>query len=665
MHSKRRKILGMVTCCLLAIAILPGNLTTVRADSQSVNKPVQIQSYTVEPFSIRVIDSETNRGIPAVELKTTNDITYYTDSAGYVAFDEPGLMNERVFFHLYSHGYKVSADMFGYHGSAVDVTPGGSVTLKMDRVNIAERLYRLTGQGIYRDSVMLGKTTPIQEPLLNAKVVGLDSVQAIKYKEKLLWIWGDTDRVAYPLGNFRVTGAYSELPGQGGLDPDVGVDFEYITKEDGFVKSLVPPLPDNSNITWIFGMMTVEDEGEEKLLAGYSSHNPSLAAFGILEFNDESEQFEHVVQFPDKNDWRHPGGQASYYEDNGQGYWVFTEHKMPNLRVKATYDDIVDYTQYEAFTPLTPGTTFKGAGTSLERDVDGKLVWGWKKNTPPLKQEQEKELINLGLINADDPRYYQLKDVDTGADVRLTGSSVEWNDYRNRYVMFGQQIDGSTSVLGEMWYAEAPSPQGPWINAKKIITHKNYTFYNPAHHEFFDKDNGRYIYLEATYVNTFTDNEPTPRYNYNQMMYRLDLANPDLGLTSPVTELAKGKTITASSSETNHPAANANDGNSSTRWASGSGNPHWLQIDLGAPNMIERVVLNWEAAYASEYQIQLSEDGVDWTSVYSTTTGDGGVDEIKIERVKARYVRMDATKRGTRDDYSLWDFEVYGTPHNK
>ncbi|WP_223830075.1 DUF4185 domain-containing protein [Paenibacillus arenilitoris] len=559
MDFKLRKISGLLACCLLAMAVLPGNSTPAGAEGGSVDNPAQMQAYAEEPFSIRVVDSETGRGIPAVELKTTNHISYYTDSAGYAAFREPGLMNETVFFHMFSHGYEVPADMFGYHGQAVEVTPGGSVTLTMDRVNIAERLYRLTGQGIYRDSVILGETPPIQEPLLNGKVMGQDSVQAIEYKDKLFWIWGDTDRVAYPLGNFRVTGATSELPGQGGLDPDAGVDFDYFTKEDGFVKSLVPPLPDGAGIAWIFGLMTVEDEnGEEKLLAGYSTHTP-LSAFGILAFNDETEQFELVVQFPDKNDWRHPGGQASYYEENGQGYYVFTEHQMPNLRVRATYDAIKDYTQYEAFTPLAPGTAFDGANTSLERDAVGKLVWGWKKNTPPLRQAQERELVNLGLIDADDPRYYQLKDADTGADVNLAGSSVEWNDYRNRYVMFGQQTGGSSSGLGEMWYAEAPAPQGPWTTAKKIITHDNYTFYNPAHHEFFDKSGGRYIYLEATYTNTFTDSEPTPRYNYNQMMYRLDLADPALGLTTQATDLAEGQPVVSTENENGRPADPANE----------------------------------------------------------------------------------------------------------
>lgn len=535
MRIKLGKASGLLACCLLAAAIMPGHVTTVSANSGSMTKSVQIQAYEEAPFSIRVVDSETGRGIPAVELKTTNHISYYTDSAGYVAFNEPGLMNDTVFFHMSSHGYTMEPDFFGYRGQAVDVTPGGSVTLEMDRVNLAERLYRVTGQGIYRDSVLLGEPVPIEEPIINGKVMGQDSVQTIEYKDKLYWFWGDTDRVAYPLGNFRVTGATSKLPSQG-LDLDVGVDLEYFTREDGFVKSLVPPLPDGAGIAWIFGLMTVEDEtGEERLLAAYSTHNPDPTAFGILIWNDDTEEFEQLVQFPGNNDWRYGGmgGQGTYYEDGGKGYYIFTQHSYPNLRVEAKFDSIIDYTQYESFTPLAPGTTYNGADTELERDADGELVWGWKKDTQMLTQDQEKELIQLGVIKPGDEHYFQLKDADSGDDVQLAQSSVEWNEYRQSYVMIGQEKFGRTSLLGEIWFSEAPAPNGPWRVAKKIITHNEYSFYNPSQHEYFIKDDGRYLYFEATFTNTFTSAPAMPRYNYNQMMYKLDLSNPELQLEEP------------------------------------------------------------------------------------------------------------------------------------
>ncbi|WP_438492172.1 hypothetical protein [Paenibacillus sp. IHBB 3054] len=533
MKMKQWKSAGIWTCLVLMIMTAPGGAIAAQAAESSAGQNLSsAKKGGQEPFKIKIVDAETGRGIPLVELKTTNNVLYYTDSAGVVAFSEPGLMDRSVFFHLSSHGYDIPADMFGNRGQAVQITPGGMITIEMNRVNIAERLYRITGQGIYRDSMLLGLGAPIQEPLINGLVMGQDSVQTITYNDKLYWFWGDTDRPAYPLGNFRVTGATSKMPQNGGLDPDAGVNLNYFTQGDGFVKSLVPQLPDGAGIAWVFGLMTAKDSaGRERLLAGYSTHNPGLSAFGILAFNDNIKEFEQVVQFPSKDDWRHPGGQATYYKENGVGYWLFTEHRMPNLRVSASYDAIIDYTQYESFTCLTPGTAYNGAQTSLERDANGKLVWGWKKNTPPLKQDQEKELIHLGVIQAADLHYYQLKDADTGEEVQISSSAVEWNDYRQRYVMIGQQLQGKTSVLGEIWYAEAPAPQGPWTNAKKIVTHNNYTFYNVAQHKNFNKDGGRVIYFEGTFTNTFTNHVATPRYNYNQVMYKLDLANPKLGLT--------------------------------------------------------------------------------------------------------------------------------------
>jgi hypothetical protein len=96
--------------------------------------------------------------------------------------------------------------------------------------------------------------------------------------------------------------------------------------------------------------------------------------------------------------------------------------------------------------------------------------------------------------------------------------------------MIFQQVDG-TSHLGEIWYAEADLPEGPWLYARKILTHDRYTFYNPAYHNFFDEDKGRIIYFEGTYTDSFSGAAfPTPRYNYNQIMYRLDLSDPRLQL---------------------------------------------------------------------------------------------------------------------------------------
>jgi hypothetical protein len=67
--------------------------------------------------------------------------------------------------------------------------------------------------------------------------------------------------------------------------------------------------------------------------------------------------------------------------------------------------------------------------------------------------------------------------------------------------------------------------------------------YNPKQHPYFDQDGGRTIYFEGTYTQAFSGSEETatPRYDYNQIMYRLDLGDPRLALPAPIYELREGE----------------------------------------------------------------------------------------------------------------------------
>src|SRR5438105_15450287 len=96
------------------------------------------------PFAVTVVDEQTGRGVPLVELRTVNEVRYVTDSQGVAAVTEPGLTGRPVFFHVRSHGYEYPKDGFGYRGKVLTLTEGGSATLRVRRVNIAERLYRVT-----------------------------------------------------------------------------------------------------------------------------------------------------------------------------------------------------------------------------------------------------------------------------------------------------------------------------------------------------------------------------------------------------------------------------------------------------------------------------------------------------------------------------------------
>ncbi|TQS26446.1 discoidin domain-containing protein [Microbispora sp. KK1-11] len=125
--------------------------------------------------------------------------------------------------------------------------------------------------------------------------------------------------------------------------------------------------------------------------------------------------------------------------------------------------------------------------------------------------------------------------------------------------------------------------------------------------------------------------------------------------------LSQGKTATASSTENaGTPASAAVDGNTGTRWSSAFGDPQWLQVDLGTTATLSQVTLNWEAAYAKAFKIQVSADASTWTDVYSTTAATGGVQNLTVSGT-GRYVRVYGTARATAYGYSLWEFQVYGT----
>ncbi|HYU83797.1 MAG TPA: PQQ-dependent sugar dehydrogenase [Kribbellaceae bacterium] len=128
--------------------------------------------------------------------------------------------------------------------------------------------------------------------------------------------------------------------------------------------------------------------------------------------------------------------------------------------------------------------------------------------------------------------------------------------------------------------------------------------------------------------------------------------------------LSRGKPTTASSSGGCCAPANAVDGSSTTRWASGAGSdPQWLRVDLGVSANISRVRLQWDLSCAKSYRIETSPNGSTWTSIFSTTVGDGGVDDLSLTG-SGRFVRMFGTVRCRADSshgYSLQELDVFGT----
>jgi hypothetical protein len=278
-------------------------------------------------------------------------------------------------------------------------------------------------------------------------------------------------------------------------------------------------------------------DGRERMLCGYAKIKAPMSVHrrGIAIWNDETSQFDRVSDFePDVpfystgHTFRHRDGDTDY---------VYFATSAPLARVRATVESYTDLSQYESFTCLKLGSTLRAP--EIDRDDAGRVRYAWKKNAPPVGSAEQARLVSDGLLKEHEG-LLQFRDAASGKPILVHNNScAQWNEHRKKWVNIILQLYG-TSLLGEIWYAEADSPLGPWAYAAKIVTHERYSFYNPKQHPQFSRG-ARHLYFEGTYTHTFSGTEHrTPRYDYNQIMYRLDLDDPRLVLPAAVYD-AKGR----------------------------------------------------------------------------------------------------------------------------
>ncbi|KDR40934.1 beta-1,3-glucanase family protein [Caballeronia glathei] len=133
--------------------------------------------------------------------------------------------------------------------------------------------------------------------------------------------------------------------------------------------------------------------------------------------------------------------------------------------------------------------------------------------------------------------------------------------------------------------------------------------------------------------------------------------------TAPSSNLAIGKLTTSSGNENDgYAPGNATDGSTNSRWSSAFSDPQWIEVDLGAVQTVDRVVLRWQDSHGVDYKIQTSTDNAVWNDAVTKTGSAGGTEDLRFNApVQARYVRMFGTKRSTQYGYSLFEFEVYNS----
>lgn len=124
------------------------------------------------------------------------------------------------------------------------------------------------------------------------------------------------------------------------------------------------------------------------------------------------------------------------------------------------------------------------------------------------------------------------------------------------------------------------------------------------------------------------------------------------------------KPVEATSSALENPgmsAAQAIDGNTTTRWGSAFEDGAWIQFDFGAKTQIGYMKLQWENAYGKEYALRVSDDGQNWSQLRYVTNGHGGTEEFFNLGANARYIRLQGVARATQYGYSLLEVE-FKTP---
>jgi hypothetical protein len=429
-------------------------------------------ALAIEPCRIEMIDKENGWPVPLVELRTTHEARYVSDNLGLIAIDGPDLMGAEVWFNIEGHGYTVPKDGFSFQGVQANLTPGGKVRIELTRENIAKRLGRLTGGGKFSEGEKLG----IPPLLPETAVFGCDSVSTVEFSGSLFSLWGDTQVPGYPLGIFHTSAATTPLHPLSKFEPPLAVPYQYFRDRNDKPRG-VAVLP-GEGPTWLTGLVTFP---ENHLVATYSKIKGFLHEYecGICVWDPASENF-----VPEKVVWKEADGAqpvtlkghpVRWKDSNGKS-WILFGDPFPSSRCP---DDFESWKNPSAWENVV-------APTSAQAEADG-------------------------------------------SEIKAHRGCIAWNSYKKRWISIFTQLDGKPSAVGEIWYAEAVSPLGPWEHAVKVLTHNNYTFYNPCIQSSFTPEDAKFILFEGTYTADFANHPvPTPRYNYNQVLYRLDLDDPRL-----------------------------------------------------------------------------------------------------------------------------------------
>ncbi len=253
-----------------------------------------------------------------------------------------------------------------------------------------------------------------------------------------------------------------------------------------------------------------------------------------MEFDDSTQRFEEGGHLPVGRP--RPARRAPVLEGGRRwrGVSSILPEPYPLVRVKADPESLARVrTGTEAYTCLVKGSRLDSSDLKIDRAEDGTARYTWKTDTPALYAGDQAKLVQKKILKPEEV-LFALQDADTGkggggrsppTEGRFTGTNTS-----SRWVMIVSEI-GGTSFLGEVWLGHGRlttaalglRPQGRHPRQLHVL--------QPQATSRCWTRRGKRIFFEAAYTHTFSDNkDATPRYDYNQVMYQLDLSIPELNL---------------------------------------------------------------------------------------------------------------------------------------
>ncbi|MCP4541537.1 MAG: DUF11 domain-containing protein [Chloroflexi bacterium] len=189
-----------------------------------------------------------------------------------------------------------------------------------------------------------------------------------------------------------------------------------------------------------------------------------------------------------------------------------------------------------------------------------------------------------------------------------------------------------------------------YASSYDLVAFWPFDFYNQvlSHTTFMIADSVRYCDTRL----------PFAMYDLEQHFHYGEISTPNLSCDQDIA-------VTASSNESGFVPDNVIDCDGNTRWSSLHSDDQWIALEFSQPIAVDHIVLKWERAYGEAYTIDVSDDGITWTPVYTESNGESNdtdlvIHEIHFPLTTTRHIRMHGTSRGTEWGYSLWEFQVYG-----